>query len=383
LAEMNRSRKPHLQRVGILGGGQLARMMALAGIPMGFEFVFLDPFEDACAALLGKLRQAEFSDVEAARALAEEVDIATFDFENVPADSARAVAELRPFHPCVAALESCQDRVSEKSLLAELGIPAPEFRIVGSRPDLAAAVDDFGFPSILKTRRLGYDGKGQAILRQFEDLETAWQRLGGSKLILERFIPFEAECSLVSVRTQSGQVRYWPLTRNVHENGVLKLSLPGVFQTPLQLRAQKIAVSLLEHWNYSGVMTVEFFLHEGNLLVNEIAPRVHNSGHWTIDAAVTSQFENHLRALSGLPLGDTSMTRSGLMFNWIGQLPDPGELLNYPGLHWHDYGKQPRPGRKIGHATLTATTHEELIRQSTALARDLGGSWSALLAQLR
>jgi len=382
MANMNQSGQPDRQRIGVLGGGQLGRMMALAGIPLGFEFVFLDPSPDACAASTGALRQAEFSDVEAARAFAREVDMATFDFENVPAESARAVAELRPFHPCVEALGSCQDRVSEKSLLTELEIPVPESREVGSRPDLLAAVEGVGFPSVLKTRRLGYDGKGQAILRQHEDLESAWQRLGGSDLILERFIPFEAECSLISVRAHSGEIRYWPLTRNVHENGVLKLSLPGVFGSGLQERAQEIAARLLEHWDYAGVMTVEFFVHEGMLLVNEIAPRVHNSGHWTIDAAVTSQFENHLRALSGLPLGDTSMTQSALMFNWIGQLPDAGKLLNYSGLHWHDYGKQARPGRKVGHATLTAPSADELHESSAGISKELGGNWAGLLAQM-
>jgi 5-(carboxyamino)imidazole ribonucleotide synthase len=358
---MNQSGKPDRQRIGILGGGQLGRMMGLAGIPLGFEFVFLDPAADACAASTGALRQAEFSDVEAARAFAREVDMATFDFENVPADSARAVAESRPFHPCVEALGSCQDRVSEKSLLTELEIPVPEFRVVGSRPDLLAAVEDLGFPSVLKTRRLGYDGKGQAILRQHEDLELAWQRLGGSALILERFIPFEAECSLVSVRAHSREIRYWPLTRNVHENGVLKLSLPGVFESGLQERAQEIAARLLEHWDYTGVMTVEFFVHEGILLVNEIAPRVHNSGHWTIEGAATSQFENHLRAILDWPLGDTSVRARCVMYNVIGEMPEPASLLKVPDIHLHYYGKEPRPNRKLGHITLWGSTEENAL----------------------
>jgi len=370
-------------RVGILGGGQLARMMALAGIPLGFEFIFLDPSPDACAASAGRLRLAEFSDIDAACALAGEVDLATFDFENVPAGTAGAMAGKLPFHPGVSALENCQDRVKEKSVLGLLSIATPEFRVVDSRPDLLAAVEDLGFPSVLKTRRFGYDGKGQAILRQSEDLEVAWQRLGGSDLILESYIPFEAECSLVAARSPGGQTRFWPLTRNVHENGILKLSLPGVFGAGLQDAAERIAGRLLEHWDYTGVMTVEFFIDNGKLLVNEIAPRVHNSGHWTIDAAVTSQFENHLRAISGLPLGDTSMTQSALMFNWIGQLPDPGKLLQFSGLHWHDYGKQGRPGRKVGHATLTAPNPDELHDRSARISKALGGNWAELLAQLR
>ena len=370
-------------RVGILGGGQLARMMALAGIPLGCEFSFLDPSPQACAASTGKLHLAEFSNLEAIRVLAADIDVATFDFENVPAESARAMAALRPFHPGVAALENCQDRLLEKRLLAGLGIPVPQFRAVSSRTDLLAAIDHLGFPAVLKTRRLGYDGKGQAVLRQPEDLEPAWQQLGHAELILEAFVPFAAECSLVSVRTADGHVRFWPLTQNIHANGVLVMSRPGGLGEQRQAQAEGYARQLLEHWSYVGVMAVEFFLHNDALLANEIAPRVHNSGHWTIDAAVTSQFENHLRAILGMPLGDTAMTRHSLMFNWIGELPDRQRALSTPGLHWHDYDKAPRPGRKIGHATVTAVDPAALWQKCTRLAMDLGGSWVDWVSQLR
>ena len=379
---VNREGLPRARRIGVLGGGQLARMMALAGIPLGLELVFLDPSPLACAAAAGILRQAEFSDQEAARALAAEVDIATFEFENVPSGSARAMAAAGPFHPAVPALETCQDRFLEKSLLEELSIPTPGFRAVATRPDLLAAIDAIGLPAVLKTRRLGYDGKGQAMLGQQEDLELAWQRLGDSELILETFIPFDAECSLIAVRSQSGQTRFWPLVHNVHERGILMLSRPGVFDAGLQDQAEQIATRLLEHWNYIGVMTIEFFIREGGLLVNEIAPRVHNSGHWTINAAVTSQFENHLRAISGLPLGDTSMSRPALMFNWIGELPDKNQLLGTPGLHWHEYGKTARPGRKIGHATLTAPDDVALKQHASQIAVQLGGKWMQLVGQM-
>lgn len=379
---MRQDQEGNTGRIGILGGGQLARMMALAGMPLGFECIFLDPSANACAASAGRLRRAEFSDVDAARALATEVDIATFDFENVPAASARAMAALRPFHPDVAALETCQDRLLEKQLLSELGVPVPPFRMLASRPDLLAAIDDLGLPAVLKTRRLGYDGKGQALLRTMEDLEPAWQRLSNADLIVEAFIPFEAESSLVAVRGTSGETRFWPLVRNVHREGILMLSQPGGFSAELQRQAERIAVRLFEQWHYVGVMTVEFFVLEGRLLVNEIAPRVHNSGHWTIDAAVTSQFENHLRAISGLPLGDTSLTAFALMFNWIGELPDKRKLLAIPGLHWHEYGKEARPGRKIGHATLTAPDFAELRHRGARIAGELGGDWTQLLAKL-
>lgn len=373
---------PAPRKVAILGGGQLARMMALAGIPLGLQFRFLDPAADACSGALGDLVQAGFDDAEAAAALGKSADVATYDFENVPATTASALIKHCPLYPGVAALQQCQDRLVEKNLLQDLGIPVPPFVAVTTRPDLLAAVEQLGFPCVLKTRRLGYDGKGQAVLRQPEDMERAWQRLGGDELILEAFVDFTAECSLVSVRGQDGDIRAWPLTRNVHADGVLVLSHPGSLDAALQRQAEKISRTLLQHFDYVGVMTVEFFLADGGLLVNEIAPRVHNSGHWTIDAASTSQFENHLRAICALPLGSTDQMRPCLMFNWLGQLPDAGELLSFADLHWHDYGKQARAGRKLGHATLTAASEPELRQASTLMAQRLGGHWPALLSQL-
>lgn len=371
-----------IRTIGILGGGQLARMMALAGIPLGLKFRFLDPAADACAGALGDLLQAGFEDTEAASKLGQSVDVATYDFENVPAASAEALLQHCALHPGVAPLQQCQDRLVEKTLLQDLDIPVPAFVAVSSRPDLLSAVEQLGFPCVLKTRRFGYDGKGQAILHQLEDLERAWQKLGDAELILEAFVAFDAECSLLSVRSQEGEVRFWPLTRNVHQDGVLMLSLPGNLDAVLQIQAEQIAQRLLDYFDYVGVMTVEFFMAKGQLMVNEIAPRVHNSGHWTIDAASTSQFENHLRAICGLPLGSVEQQQACLMFNWTGRIPDAPELLSIPGLHLHDYGKEARPGRKLGHATLTATSEQQLQQRSTTLATRLGGQWPALLAQL-
>jgi len=371
-----------VKTVGILGGGQLARMMALAGIPLGLQFRFLDPAADACAAALGELQQAGFDDEAAARELGRSADVASYDFENVPASSASALLEHCPLYPGVAALAGCQDRLHEKTLLQNLDIPVPEFVPVDSRPALMAAVEQLGYPCVLKTRRLGYDGKGQAVLRQVEDLERAWQKLGGHELILEAFVPFEAECSLKSVRSQDGQVRNWPLTQNVHSEGVLMLSHPGRMGEALQSQAEQLGKRLLEHFDYVGVMTIEFFVTGGQLMVNEIAPRVHNSGHWTIDAADTSQFENHIRAICNLPLGQTSQIQPCLMFNWLGSMPEKENFLAYPGLHWHDYGKQARPGRKLGHATLTANSEADLRQGAEKMAQALGGQWPALLAQL-
>jgi len=382
LSSGKQSQEGAATRIGILGGGQLARMMGLAGIPLGCEFFILDPAADACAGAVGRLRQAAFSDTEAVRSLAADIDIATFDFENVPAESARAMAALRPFHPGVEALEACQDRLIEKQSLNDLGIPVPAYFPVGSRTDLLEAIDAIGFPAVLKTRRFGYDGKSQAVLRQHEDLELAWQRLSSPELILEAFVPFEAECSLLSVRSHQGEIKYWPLTRNLHANGILSLSQPGVFGPDLQREAEAISRRLMEHWAYVGVMAVELFVLDGKLLVNEIAPRVHNSGHWTIDGSVTSQFENHVRAICGLPLGETAMTGHSMMFNWIGELPDKHEFLATSGFHWHEYGKSARPGRKIGHATMVAKDAGALQERCQHIVDQLKGQWPKLWARM-
>jgi 5-(carboxyamino)imidazole ribonucleotide synthase len=369
-------------RVGVLGGGQLGRMLGLAGIPLGFSFLFLDPAPDACAGATGGLLEARFDDQEAAQRLAREVDMATFDFENVPQATAEAFEEIRPLFPGSNALGAAQDRLVEKDLLRSLGAGLPPYHPVASRIELLEGLESLGYPAVLKTRRFGYDGKGQAVLRDGEDLERAWQQLGDAPLILEAFVPFEAECSLIGVRGRDGATRFWPLTRNVHDNGILALSLPGVFGAELQRKAEAIMAGLMDHLAYVGVLTIEFFLKGGELLFNEFAPRVHNSGHWTIDGAACSQFENHLRAIAGLPLGDTGMVSPSLMFNWIGSTPAPGEALQIPGLHWHDYGKQARPGRKIGHATLTAASMDDLRERADQLAAIAGGAFPRLLQSL-
>jgi len=369
-------------KVGVLGGGQLGRMLGLAGLPLGFKFVFLDPSPEACAMAAGDLIQAGFADEQAARELSSRVDVATFDFENVPATTARALQENCDVYPSPEALGAGQDRVAEKQLLTSLGIDVPSYHPVSSRTDLLEGLEKVGYPAVLKTRRLGYDGKGQAVIRDQEDQERAWQKLGDFDLVLEAFVPFEAECSLVAVRGMNGEIRTWPLARNVHSNGILMLSMPGVFDQALQSLATRKMEALLEHFDYRGVLTIEFFLLGGSLLANEFAPRVHNSGHWSIDGAVCSQFENHVRAITSMPLGETTMTGQSLMFNWIGEMPDRDRAMAIPGLHWHDYGKSPRPGRKIGHATLTAPRLDELTHNASRLADIAGGEFPRLLRQL-
>jgi len=357
-------------------------MMALAGIPLGLEFVFLDPSAEACAGGLGQLLQADFSDVATARQMASMVDVATFDFENVPQETARALEQIKPLYPPSGALGSCQDRLIEKEILSGLGIRVAPHHAVSSRTDLLEGLDLLSYPAVLKTRRLGYDGKGQVVIRDQEDLERAWQQLGDHDLILEAFMPFEAECSLIAVRAIDGETRFWPLTRNLHQDGILALSLAGSFDQNLQTKAEDIIQCVLDHFGYVGVLTLEFFVLDGELLVNEIAPRVHNSGHWTIDGAETSQFENHLRAISGMPLGSTAANREVLMFNWIGQMPDREQALSIRGVHWHDYGKVARPGRKIGHATLCADTRHALAVNARRLADTAGGMFPELLSSL-
>ena len=366
-----------ISTIGILGAGQLARMMAQAGQTMGLKFVFLDPAEDACASEYGEHICAAWDDRVALEKLGKSCDLVTFDFENVPESSASLIESLCPVYPPPRALYKSQDRLREKTMMQELDIPVAPFRAVSSRPDLVAAVEEIGLPCVLKTRRFGYDGKGQMVLRFQEDMERAWQALGDSDLICEGFVPFDVECSIIAARGKAGETVFWPLTRNLHRDGILSISIAPVFDTELQARAEELINGLLDHLDYTGVMTLELFLKDGELLANEFAPRVHNSGHWTIDGAVTSQFENHLRAVCGLPLGKTANIAHALMFNLLGQMPedktqDALKLDQMAGVHWHDYRKAPRAGRKIGHVTVTADSERKLEALASQLAGRLG-----------
>jgi 5-(carboxyamino)imidazole ribonucleotide synthase len=345
--------------VGILGGGQLARMLALAGLPLGLRFVFLDPAPDACAAGLGEHLCGAYADPKMLLQFARKVDLVTYEFENVPLDSVAQLAEQVPVFPGVRALAAARDRLREKTLFNELGIPTPQFAQVDSRADLEQAVARLGLPAVLKTRSLGYDGKGQRVLREPRDLAAAWEALGGSGLILEAFVPFERELSLLGVRDRAGGLAFYPLAENQHRDGILRLSRcrPG---DALETIARQYVQRLLDHLDYVGVLALELFQVGGRLLANEMAPRVHNSGHWTIEGAQTSQFENHLRAILGLPLGDTAAVGHSAMVNLIGCTPEPAAVLALPGAHLHLYGKSPRPGRKLGHATLRTAQAEDL-----------------------
>jgi 5-(carboxyamino)imidazole ribonucleotide synthase len=341
-------------RVGILGAGQLGRMLALAGYHLGFQFRFLDPSPESPAFQLGEKIVAAYDDMDALDRLAQGCDVVTYEFENVPVSSARYLQQRVPVYPPPGALEAAQDRLTEKTLFQNLNIPVPPFLPVDSYVDLRSAVDRIGLPCILKTRRMGYDGKGQKTLLEESDIAPAWQQLGGRPLILEGFVPYERELSVLAVRGLQGETVVYPLVENHHAGGILRLSLaPASHLTAdLQAQAQAYGQRVLEALNYAGVLAIELFQFAGQLLANEMAPRVHNSGHWTIEGAVTSQFENHLRAITGCALGSAEMTGYAAMLNLIGTMPAPQEILQHPGAHLHVYSKKPRPGRKIGHVTI-------------------------------
>ncbi|KAF1691392.1 5-(carboxyamino)imidazole ribonucleotide synthase [Pseudoxanthomonas koreensis] len=363
--------------VGILGGGQLARMMALSGAPLGLRFLVMDTVADACAGQFAPLLVGDYRDEAALGEFAARVDVATFDFENVPAESAEWLSARVPVFPSPRALAVAQDRLAEKTLFREQGIPVPAFAAISSREELDAALATVGVPCILKTRRLGYDGKGQFRIRALADADAAWDALGAQAatvgLIVEAFVPFERELSVVAVRGRDGEFRTWPLTENWHVDGVLSASLaPARADAALAETAIGYARRLAERLDYVGVFALELFCRDGVLLANELAPRVHNSGHWTIEGAETSQFQNHLRAVLGLPLGDTGALGHACMLNWIGAMPAAGAVLGEPGGHWHDYGKEPREGRKVGHATLRADAPQALATALEQVGRALG-----------
>lgn len=344
-----------MKHIGIIGAGQLGQMLALAGTPLGYRFSFLDPGHQPCAAGLGRHIQAEYDDTQALEQLGIECDLVTFEFENVPAAAMERLAQFTTVHPAIRALETAQDRLTEKTFFQAQGIPVSDFAVVDSRETLTEAVARIGLPAVLKTRRFGYDGKGQRLLRETTDLDAAWEALGGTALILEAFVPFSREVSLIAVRGSHGQMAFYPLTENSHRDGILHRAVARSGDW-MQAEAEAHASKVMTGLDYAGVMAFEFFQVEDRLLANEMAPRVHNSGHWTQNGAVTSQFENHLRAIDGLPLGNTNAICHAGMINLIGRLPDPARVLEVPGSHWHDYHKDPRQGRKLGHVNVTAPT---------------------------
>ncbi|GLV47522.1 N5-carboxyaminoimidazole ribonucleotide synthase [Thermus sp. LT1-2-5] len=349
-------------RVGVLGGGQLGRMLALAGYPLGLSFRFLDPSLEACAGQVGELCVGDFADLEALSRFAQGLSLVTYEFENVPVEAALHLAERLPVFPPPKALEVAQDRLREKAFMAGLGVPTPPFYPVDGVEDLEVGLSQVGLPALLKTRRGGYDGKGQALVRTEEEALEALRTLGGQGLLLEGFVPFDREVSLLAVRGRDGSMAFYPLVENRHHGGILRLSLapaPGLTEA-LQKKAEAYAKEALLALDYVGVLALELFQVGEELLFNEMAPRVHNSGHWTLEGAETSQFQNHLRAILGLPLGSTAPRGVSAMVNLIGHEPDFAQVLKVEGAHLHWYGKGVRPGRKVGHITLRKDSWEAL-----------------------
>jgi len=337
-------------KIGILGGGQLAQMLSLAGIPLGAHFICLDPEKNCPAHQVARIIQESYHNLVAVNQLAESVDVLTFESENIPAEVLNNLST--PFYPSSKALEIAQDRLAEKQFFKQLNIPVTEFMPINHPGDLNKAGEEFGFPFLLKTRKLGYDGKGQQLIHTKSDTVEA---LSPNQLIAEKLINFTQEVSLIAVRSQNGQINFYPLTENFHRQGILRCSKAPFLNELLTKTAQNYLQTVLEELSYVGVLTIEFFVTQnGNLIVNEMAPRVHNSGHWTIEGAKTSQFENHLRAILNLPLGETAARGFSAMVNFIGECPALTDLCKIPSLHIHLYGKTPRPGRKLGHATLCA-----------------------------
>ncbi len=363
-------------RIGIIGGGQLGRMLALAGHDLGIACTTLDPARASPAAQVAPAIVGAYDDPEALTELSRRADVVTYEFENVPVESVRFLQERGAVVlPPAASLETAQDRLAEKTLFAEIGLPVPAFAPVDDLASLEAALDVIGLPAVLKTRRLGYDGKGQAVVESHDVVEDAWHAVGAVPSILESFVPFERELSILGVRARDGEIRFWPLIQNVHRDGILRESLAPAPDVSPEARAgaERHAAALMDRLDHVGVLAIELFDTGDGLLGNEFAPRVHNSGHWTIEGAVTSQFENHLRAIGGLLLGPTEARATSVMVNLLGGPYDPTGLGDVSGAHVHLYGKEPRPGRKVGHVTVVAegrAVSDRMLLQVRAFASD-------------
>lgn len=358
-------------RIGVIGGGQLAQMLALAGYPLGFKTIGLETTPYCPAGSVCELVVGHYSSQEKLQLLANRVDIITYEFENIPVKDLEQI-EGPPIYPPVDALRIAQDRLLEKNFFNQIGIPTTHYMAVNSLSELQEAISSIGMPAVLKTRQLGYDGKGQAVIRQSQDIQPAWEALQGQALLLENMVSFEREVSCIAVRSRSGQIAFYPLTENQHHQGILHFSRVLETGSDIENLARTYLEKAMVELNYVGVLTMEFFEKDGQLLANEMAPRVHNSGHWSIDGAHTSQFENHLRAIIGLPLGSTAALGHTAMLNLIGDLPSLSDLLSIPEARCHLYGKDPRPGRKLGHVTVCVESAAILADRVAALRKIIG-----------
>jgi 5-(carboxyamino)imidazole ribonucleotide synthase len=338
-------------KIGILGGGQLARMIALAGYPLGLKFIVLDPDANAGAAGLSEHLLGAYDDPDLLAELADKADVVTYEFENVPAHVAEFLSSHTTVYPPANALAVAQDRLLEKNFFQQLNIRTAPYAAIDSLADLQQAMPQIDYPAILKSRRMGYDGKGQYVIKSAADLADAWQSMNGAAAIIEGFVGFQREISIIAARRPSGDIVFYPLSENRHKSGILRVA-ECRSNDPAQTKAEQYVKDLLEKLGYVGVIALELFEVDGELLANEFAPRVHNSGHWSIEGAETSQFENHLRAILDLPLGSTKARGLTAMVNFIGGLPADTDVLSLADSHLHLYDKSPRKGRKVAHATV-------------------------------
>jgi len=364
-----------IKTLGILGAGHTARMLAAAGRRRGLECVLLGPRTGAGTTAAAHHIPADWGDEEALKELGRRADVISVEPETVPVSAVRALRPACPAFPPVGTLTVSQDRLRAKQWMQSLQIPVARFRPVRSRPQLLEAVEQFGFPCMLKTRLPVIDGKRQAVLRFREDLERAWQELGDNDLICERFVRCDAEYAVIAVRGGDGQRACWPLTRKLHRNGALAVCLAPVPDSRLQAQAEMLAGKLLDSLNHVGVLVLELFSRDGDLLANEFVPGPHDSADWTVDGATGSQFENHLNALTGAPLADTGLSRRSLTFSLTATPPGEAQRRDLPAnTYWHVNDEKQHPGCKIGHVTVTAKSEAGLRARAAQLAESLGVS---------
>ena len=354
-------------KIGIAGAGQLGRMLGLAAIPLGLKCEFLDTSDSAPAASVGPVRIGSLDDADALLGLARDVDVLTPEIENVSSEGLEAAAKQCFVAPPARVVTAAQDRLSEKLLFESFGIPTARYDVVDSLQQAQALSIDANRPRLLKTRRLGYDGRGQRLVHSPQEAAAAFEELGSVPTIAEELVDFEREVSLIAVRGRSGELAFYPLCENSHRDGILETTIAPYEDEGLQARAELQVGRLMTDNHYVGVLTVEFFVVGDTLVANEMAPRVHNSGHWTIEGAQTSQFENHIRAIAGLPLGSAAAREHAAMLNLVGAMPDRAAVLAVAGAHLHDYGKQPRPGRKLGHCTIVDPDRSRLLERLASL----------------